>query len=89
VGRQYAFYLSHSHAQMPVPDWYNGYFVADRGAHRDEVSFNAPAGVSELTWLNPADAVVVQALRREHAGGRLTLHSPEYAVDLALAMRRA
>jgi hypothetical protein len=87
-GRQYAFYLSHSRAQMPAPDWYNGYFVAEKGAHRDSLTFVVPAGSYETRWINPADGGVVSVGRENHPGGRLTLHAPEYAVDLALGMRR-
>ncbi len=78
-GRQYAFYIHHSVLRTPK-------YVARPGSHQDSILFDLPGGRYGVEWLDPESGLVVSREQFQHHGGKVTLVTPVYRVDIALKM---
>lgn len=75
--RQYAFYIHHSVLR-------GGMYVVRTGSHQDNIVFDFPPAHYEVEWLNPELGMVVAKEQFKHYGGKITLPTPVYSVDIAL-----
>jgi hypothetical protein len=75
--RQYAFYMHHSLLR-------GGMYVAIPGEYQDNIVFDLPPALYEVEWLSPELGSVVARESFRHFGGKVTLPTPVYSVDIAL-----
>jgi len=90
AGRQYALYLHRSR--------YAGWMIAELdigscyepvpGEYRDELVLHLPEGSFSVEWVEPATGRSIGTERIRHPGGPLKLTTPDYRVDIALAIRK-
>lgn len=80
-GRQYAVYLHNS----PPPAWKEPSRL-NTGSFQTSFALEAPAAAYVAEWIEPATGRIVRKDELKHAGGALSLRSPEYAQDLALRL---
>jgi hypothetical protein len=78
-GRQYAFYIHHSVLRTPK-------YVVCPGAYQHGIVFDLPAGQYAAQWLNPEFGTVISTEQFKHYGGKITLVTPVYPVDVALKL---
>jgi hypothetical protein len=88
-GRQYALYIHHSR--------YAGWIIKELdigscyepvpGDYRDTLALDLPQGAWQLSWVDPVSGETTRRDNVTHSGGRLTVVTPAYAVDIALAIR--
>jgi hypothetical protein len=79
LGRQYAFYLHHSVLRTSK-------YVVRPGLYRDSPAFDLPPGRYTAEWIDPASGRVVSQESFRHHGGRITLDTPPFVVDVALRL---
>lgn len=79
-GRQYALYIHHSVLRTPK-------YVVLPGSYQDGIVFDLPAGRYTAQWLNPELGTVISQEQFRHYGGRVTLVTPVYQVDVALTIK--
>ena len=60
------------------------YAVYIQGGPRADLIVELPAGRYSIEWLNPKTGRIEKTGSLEHAGGKVTLSSPEYTEDIAL-----
>jgi len=83
-GRQYAVYLFHARDDG---QW-GAHFVATPGRYRDAITLRSvPAGRYQVVWTDPASGRELGTEERAWGGGDLTLHTPQYGLDVALRLR--
>jgi hypothetical protein len=75
-GRQYAFYIHHSFLRSAM-------YVVHPGSHQDNLVFDLPPAHYEVEWVNPELGTVVAREEFRHYGGKVTLPTPPYSIDLA------
>jgi hypothetical protein len=78
-GRQYAFYLHHSVLRTPK-------YVVRPGLYRDSPVFDLPPGRYNAEWIDPESGRVVSQESFRHYGGRITLDTPPFVIDVALRL---
>jgi len=89
-GRRYAVYLHHSHyagwiiKELDIGSCYE----PDPGEHLDTLVLDLPRATWQLSWVEPTTGATIREERLAHDGGRLTVSSPTYRVDIALAITR-
>ncbi len=84
-GRQYALYLFHARDDGK----WGAHFVAAPGNYRDQVTLESvPAGSYRLQWIDPASGKEKAAETVHWSGGDLTIKTPAYSTDIALAIRK-
>jgi len=86
-GKQYAFYIHHSHGDRPgrPPRSY----IVDPGSYQETFTFNFAAGTYRAEWVNPSTGAVIGAETFVHAGGgRTTTPAAPYSIDIALRVKR-
>ncbi len=89
-GRRYAVYLHRSR--------YAGWIIKELGIgscyepvpgeYHDTLVLDLPPATWELSWIEPVTGATIREERLAHPGGRLTVGTPAYRVDIALAIRR-
>jgi hypothetical protein len=52
------------------------------------LTVDLPAGDYTAQWLNPLNGQVEQTDHMQHGGGQRELHSPRFANDIALRVKR-
>jgi hypothetical protein len=90
-GHAYAVYLHHSR--------YSGWMIKELdigscyepvpGEYRDALALDLPRGTWRMRWVEPASGKGIHEQLVTHQGGRLTVTTPAYRVDVALTIRRA
>ena len=65
------------------------YAVYIKGGSEAKLLVELPRGTYRAEWVNTKTGKVDKKERFEHASGKRTLHSPKYADDIALRIRRA
>jgi hypothetical protein len=84
-GKQYALYIFHGNYEG---EW-GAHFIPDPGSHRDSLNLNNfPAGMYSLEWIDPSSGLVKKSENITWTGGKLTLITPEYSLDLAMRIRK-
>ena len=80
-GKQYALYLFHgSH-----DDTWGANFVPKPGRFSDTLTLHdVPAGVYSVQWINPVSGAIINSEKQPCKGGKLTLVTPFYSLDIAL-----
>ena len=78
-GRQYALYIHHSVLRTPK-------YVVRPGSYQDGIVFDLPAGRYTAQWLKPEFGTVISQEQFRHYGGKVTLVTLVYPVDVALKM---
>ena len=87
-GRQYAFYIHHSHGDRPNAPPRT--FVVDRGSYRERFTFRFAPGKYRAEWVDPSAGAVLGTETFHHAGGTRAMAPPApYAVDIALRVKRS
>ena len=85
-GRQYAFYIHHSHGDRPGVTLRS--FVVDKGAYRERFTFRLASGKYRAEWVNPPDGAIIGTETFTHAGGLRPMTPPAaYAIDIALRVK--
>lgn len=90
-GRRYALYLHRSHyagwiiKELDIGSCYE----PDPGEYRDTLVLDLPPGAWQLSWVEPATGATIREERLAHAGGKATVTTPTYRVDVALAITNA
>jgi hypothetical protein len=64
------------------------YAIYINGGSEASLVVELPPGVYRAQWLNTKTGKVDKEESFEHTGGSHTLHSPEYADDIALRIRK-
>ncbi|HEX3997127.1 MAG TPA: putative collagen-binding domain-containing protein [Pirellulales bacterium] len=64
------------------------YAIYIRGGTKADLRVELPSGNYEATWLHPSSGETSPVERFAHSGGVRTFASPNYADDIALAIRR-
>jgi hypothetical protein len=77
--RQYAFYIHHSVLRGEK-------YVVRPGTYQDSIVFDLPPAHYEAEWLDPQNGTVVAKEWFRHFGGKVTLPTPFYSVDIALKL---
>ena len=60
------------------------YAVYLHGGKQATLTFDLPAGVHRIEWINTLTGAIDRSLRLEHGGGRAEVISPHYEEDIAL-----
>ncbi|HUU14148.1 MAG TPA: hypothetical protein VM182_10610, partial [Terriglobia bacterium] len=63
-------------------------YRATPGVYVEHLELNLPAGSYKTDWVDPATGSIVGSTTLEHKGGKRTLTSPKYSVDIALRIKR-
>ena len=85
-GKQYAFYIHHSHGDRPGVSLRS--YVVDPGSYRERFTFTFASGRYRAEWIEPSSGAVVGAETFTHPGGARTMTPPvAYAIDIALRMK--
>ena len=82
-GEQYALYLHHSELE---PNY--EYYVVKPGHYHETLVLDLPGGTYKADWIDPTLGSVVSTVTFTHQGGSQNLTTPEYAVDIALRIKR-
>jgi len=83
-GQHYAFYIHHSFPN--IGDFYCTYYTPGFGAYKPAIEIDIPEGAYDLKWVRPE---TLEVLREETIdGGRTTIESPEYPLDMAFVITR-
>jgi hypothetical protein len=82
-GEQYALYLHHSELE---PNY--EYYVVKPGHYHETLTLDLPGGTYKAEWVDPTLGSVVSTVTFTHQGGSQNLTTPEYAVDIALRIKR-
>ena len=86
AGKQYAFYIHHSHGDRPGKSLRS--YIVDPGSYRETFTFNFAAGNYQAEWVDPATGTIIGAETFAHTGGHRTLTPPaSYSIDIALRIR--
>ena len=84
-GKQYAMYLFHGDFEG---EW-GAHFVPQNGNYQDTVILNqVPAGEYDTEWLEPSNGQIIKSETLSSGGGKVTLATPGYQLDIALKMTR-
>jgi hypothetical protein len=83
-GKQYALYLHHS-----VLMGHGHGYRAVSGSYLVNLVLDLPAGTYKAEWVDPATGSTIASATLEHKGGKRTLASPRYSVDIALRVKRS
>ena len=81
-GKQYALYLHHSSEKV------GGSYTVVPGDYHEELVLNLPAGHYRADWVAPETGSILGSLDLIHKGGRRTLITPAYRIDIALKIKR-
>ncbi len=82
-GKQYALYLFHGSQD----DEWGANFIPKPGHYSDSLALDdVPAGIYSLKWFDPASGIVKKAETLSWKGGKLTLVTPGYPLDIALSI---
>jgi hypothetical protein len=65
------------------------YAVYVKGGTEAQLTLDIPPGRYLIEWLHPRSGETEGAPEVHHAGDGLTVHSPKYVEDIALAVRKA
>ncbi len=90
-GRRWALYLHHSR----YAGWINAEIGQGScyeplpGSYTAALQVRLPPGSYRAEWVEPRTGRTIRVETREHAGGALTLTTPEHAIDVALDLSRA
>jgi hypothetical protein len=84
AGTQFAVYLHHARV---LADHQPRYVVNTR-RRSSQLQLRLPAGAWSARWWNPQTGKIDKSEEFSHAGGERTIGSPEYAMDVALELRR-
>lgn len=60
----------------------------NKGPFENSFKMEVPSGSYQAEWMEPTTGNILQTSRIKHAGGELTLSTPEYTTEVALALRR-
>jgi hypothetical protein len=85
-GKQYAFYMHHSKygCWFWEPMQMGACYDVIPGNYRDELILNLKAGTYRAEWIDPPTGEVIRIDRFSHEGGKMTIDTPFYKVDIAL-----
>ncbi len=84
-GKQYALYLFHGDFEG---DW-GAHFIPEKGKYNDSVSLNnVPSGEYLVEWIEPSTGDIIKSEALTSTGGKVTLLTPEYPLDIAMRMIR-
>ena len=81
-GKQYALYIHHSLRKG------ESYYFINPGKYREEMVLSMPEGNYQAEWINPADGRVVSEEKISVKGDSYKIGTPEYAIDIALRIKR-
>lgn len=81
-GKQYALYIHHSSLIK------NERYLVQAGKYQEELVLVMPEGGYRAEWIDPASGQILRTDELSHPGGNCKLKTPEYAVDLALRIKR-
>ena len=82
-GKQYAVYQHHSKLEDR-----NHYYIVTSGNYTEDLELDLPAGNYKAEWVDPASGSVLRSETFAHSGGRRTLATPTYSVDIALRIKQ-
>jgi hypothetical protein len=80
-GKQYALYIHHSSEKI------GGAYTVVPGQYHEDLVLTLPAGHYRAEWVDPATGSVLGHVDIVHEGGRRTLTTPTYKVDIALRVK--
>jgi hypothetical protein len=84
-GKQYALYLFHGDFEG---DW-GAHFIPQKGKYNDSISLNnVPSGEYLVEWIEPSTGDISKSETLSSRGGKVTLLTPEYPLDIAMRMIR-
>ena len=81
-GKQYAAYIHQSSETVGMS------YTVVPGDYREDLLIELPAGRYRTDWVNPETGTIVERAEIVHAGGKRTLRTPSYRIDIALRMKR-
>lgn len=82
-GEQYALYLHHSELNEKEE-----YYIVQPGRYQDNLVLDLPGGTYKADWVDAASGSVQASVTFTHQGGNQDLSTPEYAIDIALRIKR-
>jgi hypothetical protein len=83
--KQYAIYLYHA---SPDKEW-GCSFVANPGTYSETLIVNSvPSGSYVAEWIDPVSGNVKRSEKLNSNGGKITLATPEYSLDIVLRITR-
>jgi hypothetical protein len=82
-GKQYALYIHHSIRIDEVR------YLVQPGQYQEKLVLVIPEGHYRAEWIDPTSGCVLRTDDILHVGGNCTLKTPEYAIDMALRIKRA
>jgi len=82
AGNQYAMYLHHSTCKRETS------YDVTPGKYKEKYVMTFPEGKYRAEWINPANGQVIQGKNFTVTKGNQVLASPEYAIDIALRIKR-
>ena len=86
AGKQYAFYIHHSHGDRPSASFRT--YIADPGSYQERFTFTFAAGAYRAEWVNPSSGAIIGTETFTHPGGSRAMSPPApYAIDIALRMK--
>jgi hypothetical protein len=80
TGMQYALYIHHSKLIG------SSHYEIQPGHYQENLVLTIPPGKYRAEWVEPASGKALRVDIVPHQGGRCTLRTPEYSVDMALRM---
>ena len=85
-GKQYGFYIHHSHGDRPGASLRS--YIVDPGSYEEQFSFTFAAGTYRAEWINPSNGSIIGIESFTHLGGNRSMAPPvPYAIDIALRMK--
>ncbi len=89
-GEHYAFYLHHSEygCWFWEPMGMGSCYKVVPGKYRENLIFAFESGNYSAEWIDPATGVIIGNELIIHKGGTRIISTPEYAIDIALRMKR-
>lgn len=82
IGYQYAFYTHRARHRVHM-------YVVHPGLYQDAITIDLPSGDYALEWHDPEQGIVIKRDQFRHNGGKLTLRTPPYRIDIALKITGA
>ena len=87
-GKQYALYLHHAaRGDANEPGDMDTQYTVWPGTYQAWLLLALPAGSYQAAWVLPESGAVVKMESFRHAGGKRTLSSPSYTIDIALRIK--
>ncbi|TFG70577.1 MAG: hypothetical protein E4H27_05835 [Anaerolineales bacterium] len=63
-------------------------YLVQPGQYQEDLVLIVPEGHYRAEWVNPAGGQILRTDDITHEGGNCVLKTPEYAIDMALRIKR-